>query len=101
MVNSVQLYLGKIVALKGCGTADVTDKRLVFHSSPPYDTVDLKLTAGLSAAGCLVGWVGVLPSSNFQETPLSDRMRHQAALHPEQDHKIPMCKTKFSNVRVV
>lgn len=63
--------------------------------SPRYDTADLMLKAELSAACCLVGLVDVSLSSNSQGTPLDDHKRHQAALHPAQDHKNPLWKTKF------
>ena len=46
--------------------------------------------AALLAACCLVGLEDVLLSSNSQETPLDDHKRHQAVLHPAQDHKNPL-----------
>ncbi|KAL9958010.1 hypothetical protein ACROYT_G034971 [Oculina patagonica] len=52
------------------------------------------VTAGQSAACCLVDSVDVLLSNNSQETPLGDHKHRRVALHPEQDHKNPLCKNE-------
>lgn len=63
--------------------------------SPQCDTVGLMVMAGLKAACCRVGSVDVSLSSNSQETLLGGHKHRRVALHPEQDHKNPLCETKF------